>query len=188
MVDNQETQTGENPNGETPTGEQQSAQTASAAGTVPETTASDTAQPESGWDTASAGTGQPADVGSTAESAAGQEKLADSATPTAPPTGAQLSPNAPRTVKKPADMKLPEPPAPLPSSAPKVESTSAASSAAPAAASVRAELRKLALSADFSELHRRDKDVRSYSSNGRSLTDSMADWRGGSLRWRGSLR
>ena len=134
MVDNQETQTGENTSSETPTDEQQSAETASAAGTVPETAAGNEAQPESGWDTASAGTGQPADVGSTAESAAGQDKPTETATPPTPPTGAQLSPNAPRTVKKPADMKLPEPPAQS-SPAPKSETTSSASASAPATAS-----------------------------------------------------
>jgi small subunit ribosomal protein S1 len=135
MVDNQETQTGENTSSETPTGEQQTTETASAAGTVPETAAGNESQPESGMDTASAGTGQPADVGSTAEPAAGQDKPAETATPPAPPTGAQLSPNAPRTVKKPADMKLPEPSAPQSSPAPKSETTSSARASAPAAAS-----------------------------------------------------
>ena len=101
MVDNQDIQTGEDVSGQAPGSEQQSAETASAAGTVPAEGSSDTAQPESGWDTSDAGTGQPADVGSTAESA---ERPAGTATQSAP-TGAQLSPNAPRTVKKPADMK-----------------------------------------------------------------------------------
>src|SRR6478672_9660712 len=101
MVNNQDTETGENIGGETSGGEQQSAETASAAGTVPAEGSSETAQPESGWDTGGAGTGQQADTVSTADSA---EKPADSSVPSTP-SGAQLSPNAPRTVKKPADMK-----------------------------------------------------------------------------------
>src|SRR5438270_2551252 len=101
MVNNQDTETGGNVSGETPGGEQQSAETASTAGTIPAEGSSETAQPESGWDTSSAGTGQSADAPNTAGSS---EKPADSGTPSAP-TGAQLSPNAPRTVKKPADMK-----------------------------------------------------------------------------------
>ena len=115
MVNNQDTETGENTSGETPGGEQQSAETASAAGTVPAEGSSETAQPESGWDTTGAGTGQPADTGSTAGSA---EKPTDSGAQSAPsaPTGAQLSPNAPRTVKKPADMKPIEAPPSTPSS------------------------------------------------------------------------
>ena len=112
MANNQDTQTGENIGGETPTGEHNEPETASAAGTVPESNIP-TAQPEAGWDTANAGTGQPADVDSTAESAQASDKPADEPAPT-PPSGAQLSPNAPRTVKKPADMKPIEQPAPEP--------------------------------------------------------------------------
>lgn len=136
MVDNQEIQTGENPSGETPTSEQQqTAQTASAAGTVPDSGAGKTAQPESGWDTVLAGTGQPADVQSTAESAAGQDKPAEPAPQGPPPTGAQLSPNAPRTVKKPADMKLPEPPAQSVAAKPETQKASGAASPAMAGSS-----------------------------------------------------
>ena len=115
MVNNQDTETGENTSGETPGGEQQSAETASAARTVAAEGSSETAQPQSGWDTTGAGTGQPADTGSTAGSA---EKPTDSGAQSAPsaPTGAQLSPNAPRTVKKPADMKPIEAPPSTPSS------------------------------------------------------------------------
>jgi small subunit ribosomal protein S1 len=117
MIDNQDTQTEENTSGETSGGEQRSAETASAAGTTPANTSDTAAQPESGWDTAGAGTGQPADTASTAESA---DRPAETTASTPPPAGAQLSPNAPRTVKKPADMKPIEtaPPAPSAPSAP----------------------------------------------------------------------
>lgn len=114
MANNQDTQTGDQMSGETPAADQQSAETASAAGTSPAETTNEAPQPESGWDTSGAGTGQPADTGSTAESA---DRPAESVSPTPPPTGAQLSPNAPRTVKKPADMKPVETPAPAAESA-----------------------------------------------------------------------
>jgi small subunit ribosomal protein S1 len=130
MANNQDTQTGDNMSGETPGSEQQSAETASAAGTVPaEHGSTESAQPESGWDTSGEGTGQPADVASTAESAV--EKPAETAAPSAP-TGAHLSPNAPRTVKKPADMK-PIEPSPSPAE-PSNASSAAGSQAAPARA------------------------------------------------------
>ncbi|HEY2867042.1 MAG TPA: 30S ribosomal protein S1 [Pyrinomonadaceae bacterium] len=131
MANNQDTQTGENIGGETPAGEHHEPETASAAGTVPESN-SPTAQPEAGWDTATAGTGQPADVGSTAESVESSNKPAAEPAPT-PPSGAQLSPNAPRTVKKPADMKpiaSPTPEATRPASQTARASTAAATGAA----------------------------------------------------------
>jgi len=106
MANNQDTETPEKLSGETPGDEQQAAETASAAGTVPPAETAGEAQPESGWDTGGAGTGQPADTASTSESS--QESSAPGAGTTGTPTGAQLSPNAPRTVKKPADMKPPE--------------------------------------------------------------------------------
>ena len=115
--------------GETPGGEQQSAETASAAGTVPAEGSNETAQSESGWDSSGAGTGQPAETGSTAESA---EKSAGSGGQSAP-TGTQLSPNAPRTVKKPADMK-PIEPAAQPTPNPATSGGSAGSQAATAKA------------------------------------------------------
>ena len=109
MVNNQDTQTGETIGNEVPASEQQRSETASAAGTVPGINA-DAPQPESGWDTANEGTGQPADVGSSADSVQESPKPANVPSPTSP-IGTQLSPNAPRTVKKPVDMKLVNEPA-----------------------------------------------------------------------------
>src|SRR5690349_17288105 len=107
MANNQDTQTEGNLSGEASADEQQTAETASAAGTVPTAATDQTAQPESGWDTAGSGTGQPADVGSTAESSIESSAPAGGSS-AGTPSGAQLSPNAPRTVKKPADMKPPQ--------------------------------------------------------------------------------
>jgi small subunit ribosomal protein S1 len=122
MANNQDTDTPEQLSGETPGDEQQAAETASAAGTVPPAAdATGEAQPEAGWDTTGAGTGQPADIASTSESS--QESSAPGAGRASSPTGAQLSPNAPRTVKKPADMKPPE------TTAPPERSTSTAAAA-----------------------------------------------------------
>jgi small subunit ribosomal protein S1 len=106
MANNQDTQTGENANGGTTADEQQTAETASAAGTTPHTADRSEPQTEAGWDTTGQGTGQPADTDSTAASSTESRAPEDTA-PTTPaaPMGAQLSPNAPRTVKKPADMK-----------------------------------------------------------------------------------
>jgi ribosomal protein S1 len=129
MVNNQDTPADDNMSGETQVGEQQSAETASAAGTVPAEGSGEAAQPESGWDTSNEGTGQPADVDSTA--AAAVDKPTETAAPSAP-TGAHLSPNAPRTVKKPADMKPIEPP-PSPAE-PSKTGSSAGSHTAPAKA------------------------------------------------------
>lgn len=126
MIDNQDTQTGETTSGETPGGEHQTTDTALTAETSPAAESQTAAQPAPDSETSSAGTEQ---VAASQEPAS--EKPAETSAPSAP-TGAQLSPNAPRTVKKPADMKPiePTPSAPEPTGT----STSAGTQAAAARA------------------------------------------------------
>ena len=126
MVDNQETQTGENPNGETPAGEQQLAETATAGHSA----TGDTPQSEAVPGSNAVAPEQPAGAPDASQAAADQVKPADTPAQATPPTGAQLSPNAPRTVKKPADMK---PPAPAAQPEPPRAGTAPAATAPPAA-------------------------------------------------------
>jgi len=143
MANNQDTQTEGNLSGEASADEQQSAETASAAGTVPPAASVESAQPESGWDTAGSGTGQPADVSSTAESSTESSAPSGSGSASAP-TGAQLSPNAPRTVKKPADMKPPQAAAP-----PETPKMAASNASAPAATRATSQIEDQPADVDF---------------------------------------
>jgi len=106
MTNNQEFQTGEN-SGDTPAGGQQADQTNEAATATAPATGSQPAESTSSEETAEeTSLAQPS-----GESSEPTAPTASETTAPVAPTGHQLSPNAPRTVKKPADMKLPEPPA-----------------------------------------------------------------------------
>jgi small subunit ribosomal protein S1 len=122
MTNNQETRTGENFGGETQAGEhqateQQNEATAAqaeemvkageAVASGSESAASEgSEQSPPSHDQAGAGGAAKAATESAQQPTVGEPtQSADAETRNTPPTGAQLSPNAPRTVKKPADMK-----------------------------------------------------------------------------------
>src|ERR1051325_9274138 len=122
MTNNQEIRTGENIGGETQEGEKQVTENQNEA-TAAEASGSDSTAHDAGAHTQE----EPAQTPAASEPTQSAEEAR-----TVPPAGAQLSPNAPRTVKKPADMKpigtTDQPEAPKPATQSELAKTEVANS------------------------------------------------------------